>query len=938
MRVRRRYHRPRPCLWVFGDALVRCYCVYFVLSLCLVQGTLGLEYNVEEEISPDTLVGNMKEDFSIVVPADVTLEFRFSPNTGEHSDLFALDLNTGMLYTERVIDREKICPLQAECTISLLVIVQPVQYFRILQANVHIIDRNDNPPTFSQEVYHREISESAMVGTALSLPQADDLDSPANGIRDYILESNNPFNLSYSIRPDGTYELSLILMLPLDRETVDQYTMRVIARDYGDPTFTGSVSVMVSVLDANDNPPVFQQSSYEVNINENEPAGTHLVTVVATDADLSLNGLVLYGLTTTSQQNYGDLFQVNSATGEVTLGRSLDYEDSDLYIVDIMATDRGDIPLVSYTRLTVNVLDVNDQPPSINIDTLSDTGVAYVQEHNPNSEYFVSFISVSDPEGQAVNCSLDSEFFYLSQIESTPNQYRVMTNYNFDREEQDSYEATIECEDAGVPPAFSSETFPIEVTDINDHWPIFVQDFFQVSKPENVSIGSFLVQVQAVDNDTGRNAELNYSLLNVSYEGMFNMDITSGVLRTAGQLDYETKDHYTLFLVVVDDARHYPKSATALLEISVTNVNDIAPVFNESSYTFNIRENRDGVVTLGSVLATDDEEPPFNRVAYSLTGPHSDMFTINSRNGLIKILNATDRENISQYNLTAIAYNPGYNLSATASVLVTVTDVNDNIPVFLYPTPENKSLTIPADTPVDYVIITLRAVDLDEENSLVYTLLQGADGMFGLRSDTGELYVRDDPANYASGSYHLTVRVQDGGEPPLQSTAPLIVNVNPGLLFAVWSGNPPWDTSLSPPATEKPSAITAFFNNGDNITFLIAGGTFILFLVAIICLVTCRIRRHNEAAKQKEQQEQDNAINEQQANGNCKPYQNGRVHRHGVDNDDRQTFMLGEEAGETSTDGVIKWPPPGMDVAASLIEVSFILSILLIVSSLIADK
>ena len=238
---------------------------------------------------------------------------------------------------------------------------------------MEILDTNDNSPFFHSSGLTFELSESAEPGTSFFVPSADDLDSPKNGVKQYSIEPHtDSFELLVRDRPDGTRLVRLSLRRRLDRETRDFYRFNIVALDGGDPTRSALLPVNVTVLDSNDNPPEFDNLTYEVRLKEDIEVGTVVFRMNARDPDQGLNGEIVYGFTKETAMEYGHVFDVDSSTGRIFTKEELDFETQSVFMLYVVANDRGtEESLSSQALVIVKVEDVNDNPPKIRINALS---------------------------------------------------------------------------------------------------------------------------------------------------------------------------------------------------------------------------------------------------------------------------------------------------------------------------------------------------------------------------------------------------------------------------------------------------------------------------------------------------------------------------------------------------------------------------------------
>jgi|SRR6218665_1142967 len=257
----------------------------------------AVRYPVSEHLPTGSKIANLVVDSGLKrkYPKEIIqqLEFRFLAEPPIPISLGPFD---GIIRTKGAIDRDTmpLCRQRESCEVNLDVTVQPVAYFRIIKVTLDIQDINDNPPRFG-ESHHAfiPILESASIGSTFLLPSATDPDSPLNGVQRYqLIPDSKKFNLKVTPKLDGFLDVRLQLKERLDRETEDEYLLRLIAFDGGQPPKTDAINVTVRVLDSNDNDPVFLQDSYEVFIVENMPLNSVILRVSAADADIGANGQV----------------------------------------------------------------------------------------------------------------------------------------------------------------------------------------------------------------------------------------------------------------------------------------------------------------------------------------------------------------------------------------------------------------------------------------------------------------------------------------------------------------------------------------------------------------------------------------------------------------------------------------------------------------------
>ncbi|XP_043113862.1 protocadherin gamma-B4-like [Puntigrus tetrazona] len=264
--------------------------LFFVLMAHTAYGDVS--YSFPEEMKRGSVIGNIAKDLGLDVNRLSSRKARIDTE-GNRKRYCDINLNTGELTVAERIDREEICSEEFSCVLHFeLVLEHPLEMHRL---TIQIQDINDNAPIFPKDTIKLEISESAVKGARFRVNEAHDADIGQNGVQSYSLEKNDQFILSVSTKSDGVKNIELLLEKELDREQQKEISLIVTAVDGGTPPRSGTVVIHVTVLDANDNAPVFSQDVYKVSLPENSPPlDTVVVTVSATDADEGQNGEVTY--------------------------------------------------------------------------------------------------------------------------------------------------------------------------------------------------------------------------------------------------------------------------------------------------------------------------------------------------------------------------------------------------------------------------------------------------------------------------------------------------------------------------------------------------------------------------------------------------------------------------------------------------------------------
>ena len=313
-----------------------------VVTLTGSHADVPLRYRVVEELAPGTDIADLMVDAGLKrkYTADVLAQLEFRLLTEPPPVPLTVHSKTGILSTSGRVDREQLPPCRSRnhCQLTLDVTVRPPQYFQIVKVIIDIRDVNDNAPRFRDASATVGVRESAVPGTSFALPVAIDADSPDLGVRAYeLLEADGTppgqeaemVTLSIVTRRDGSLDPRLVVRRPLDRETQAEYRRRLVAYDGGKPPRSASVQLLIQILDSNDNSPVFdipRGLGYEVNVTENVAVGTVLLRVHASDADEGLNGEVVYSFSSHTLATYGELFNIDNTTGEISVAGTLDRE------------------------------------------------------------------------------------------------------------------------------------------------------------------------------------------------------------------------------------------------------------------------------------------------------------------------------------------------------------------------------------------------------------------------------------------------------------------------------------------------------------------------------------------------------------------------------------------------------------------------------------
>ncbi|XP_072251852.1 protocadherin gamma-A11-like isoform X49 [Leuresthes tenuis] len=695
---------------------------YFLLLLHFAYGDVS--YSFPEEMKRGSVIGNIAKDLGMEMGALSTRKARIDTD-GTDKRYCDINLNNGELVVAGRIDREGLCGEKASCILKHeLVLENPLELHRV---NLQIQDINDNSPQFKDKLIQIEMQESADRGARFVIEEAHDADVGQNSVQQYSLKKNEKFVLAVN---GNTIEL--VLDKELDREKQNEINLVLTALDGGSPQRSGTVVIHVTVLDANDNAPVFSQAVYKASLPENSPLDTVVVTVSAADADEGINGDVTYDFGHVSEEVM-KIFSIDSKIGEIRVIGAVDFETTTSYEIRVKAKDG--LGLSSYAKVIISITDINDNAPGVSLKSLTNP----IPENTPPGTE-VGIINVQDRDSEKnrqVRCSIQQNVpFQL--VPSIKNYYSLVTTGQLDRELVSDYNITITATDEGSPPLSSSKTVQLSVADINDNPPVFEEQSYSAYVSENNKPGSTLCSVTARDPDWRQNGSVIYSLLPGEVNGApvssyLSVNGDTGVIHAVRSFDYE---QFRSFKV--------------------------------------------------HVMARDNGSPP---------------------------------------------------LSSNVSVSVFISDLNDNSPQVLYPAPEGSSFMtelVPKAAHGGSLVSKVIAVDADSGQNawLSYHIVKSTDpGLFSIGLHSGEIRTQRDISESDSMKQNLIVSVKDNGQPSLSATCAMYLLISDNLAEVPELKDISYD--------EKNSKLTSYL-----IIALVSVSTFFLtFIIIILGVRFCRRRK-----------------------------------------------------------------------------------------------
>ncbi|NXX75832.1 PCDGK protein, partial [Urocolius indicus] len=532
----------------------------------------------------------------------------------------------GALLVSERIDREELCGALSPCSLSFEIVVEnPLELY---SGAVEIQDINDNDPVFPSSQTRLEISESVAAGARFPLESAQDPDVGINSLQTYELSANPHFTLDVQTRGDGSKYAELVLEKELDREEQRELRLVLTALDGGSPPRSAHLQIHIDVVDANDNAPVFNQSTYKASVRENTPSGTLVAKIGAYDLDDGPNGDIVYSFSSHTPAKVRELFALDSATGELRVKGQLDYEETKLYEIYLQAKDKGVVPGVAHCKVLVEVVDVNDNAPEVTV-----TSVYSPVPEDAAPGTVVALLSVTD-------------------LDSHDNGLHIL----------------------------------VRVSDVNDNTPKSSQDSYDIYVPENNVPGIPILNVSAMDPDLGRNAQLSYTLLqgDPTVGHIFSINRENGTLYLLTSLDHEDQVEFSM-VVQVRDGGSPPLATNISVSVFVTDLNDNAPTVlypqpnttTATIYTDVVAPGTSAGHMVTKVVAVDADAGYNAWISYTLlqaTDPS--LFSVGLHSGEIFTARQLRDDDAPQHTLVILLKDHGEPaLSSSATVTISVAEM-----------------------------------------------------------------------------------------------------------------------------------------------------------------------------------------------------------------------------------------------------------------------
>ncbi|KAM8971584.1 protocadherin-7 isoform X3 [Sarcophilus harrisii] len=673
------------------------------------------------------------------------------------------------------------------------------------------------------------------------------------------------FELQVADTPDGEKQPQLIVKGALDREQRDSYELTLRVRDGGEPPRSSQAILRVLITDVNDNSPRFEKSVYEADLAENSTPGTPILQLRAADLDVGVNGQIEY-VFGAATENVRRLLRLDETTGWLSVLHRIDREEVNQLRFSVTARDRGQPPKTDKATVVLNIKDENDNVPSIEIRKIGriplKDGVANVAE-DVLVDTPIALVQVSDRdqgENGVVTCTVVGDVpFQLKPASDTEGdqnkkKYFLHTSAPLDYESTREYNVVIVAVDSGSPSLSSNNSLVVKVGDTNDNPPVFDQSVVEVYFPENNVPGERVATVAATDADSGKNAEIAYSL-EPSVLGIFAIDPDSGDILVNTVLDREQTDRYEFKVTARDKGVPVLQGSTTVI-VQVADKNDNDPKFMQDVFTFYVKENLQPNSPVGMVTVMDADKGRNAEMSLYIE-EDGNIFSIENDTGTIYSTTAFDREHQTTYTFKVKAVDGGDPpRSATATVSLFVMDENDNAPTVTFPS--NVSYTLlPPSSNVRTVVATVLATDSDTgvNADLNFSIVGGNPfKLFEIDATSGVVSLVGKLAQKHYGLHRLVVQVNDSGQPSQSTTTLVHVFVNESVSNATVVDSQ-ITRSLHTPLTQDIAGDPSYEISKQRLSIVIGVVAGIMTVILIILIVVmaryCRSKNKNgyEAGK-----------------------------------------------------------------------------------------
>ena len=680
---------------------------------------------VEENLMPGVFVVNLSD---FVTDVDTGFGGMFNLNIIENL-YFLLDHETNVITSNATFDREAVSSYVI--TVMAMDLGNP-SLNSSYNLTVVVEDKNDNAPFYTFNTSRTVIEFNPIGVEVIPEYQAEDNDIGINAELTYSIYSGDPSGRFAINQTTGRITTAQIL------NKTDQvfYDLTIIATDGGVPQMVGFGYVNITVLDFNDNPPVFAGDVLQASVRENAEVGDSFYTVVAMDSDLGSNAVLEYFIVE-DNLNVSQRFVINETSGELYTNDTFDRESEHQLNITVMAVDNGLIPLSTNVTVTVTILDSNDFQPVFN----STTFTASVIENAGISTFVLQVFATDediDFENRNFSYSIYGNESEIFRIDPVSGELFVVGEVDW---ESGDYEFTVHCSDNGAPPLTDESTIYVTVIDVNDRIPQFTEGSYQLGVSEGMPEGTVVGHLEAYDLDSpGNNSNiLYYKLMELSLPNVDRFIVDpSGLVTTNRIFNFEARQSFDLLVRAIDQGDP-PLMNDTHITIAILDGNDHNPVFDQAVYEADIPEDVMSNTVVLIVHATDGDVGSNSELRYFI---NSSNFYVNSTTGVLRTAAETfDREDRDRFEFIATVYDSGVpQRSDKARIIINIIDVNDNNPLF---TQLSYAASLEENLAIGTVVTAVIATDDDlGVDGVIEYLLNDVPGSenFGIHNESGVIY------------------------------------------------------------------------------------------------------------------------------------------------------------------------------------------------------
>ncbi|XP_070537429.1 protocadherin Fat 4-like [Ptychodera flava] len=549
--------------------------------------------------------------------------------------------------------------------------------YALTTVNITVEDENDETPRIifpPEPIHFMSILETGRPRLLLSLQAEDDDDGSNARVVFSILDGNR--DDAFSITTSGD-----LWVMKVDRELNDSYELVIMATDGGDDPLNSTVSIIIEILDDNDNAPVIWTETNRINITENVPEGTLITTIYGRDRDIGSNGVIVFQL----RDNSNGTFYIDELSGAVRTAKTIDREMKNAHTIIVVARDNGTLSLSSLSlTIDIQVEDINDNAPQFQ----DLPYVANIRKDSPPGTHVMTAIAEDADVGNNANVTFrsDSSRECIEDLfKINPTTGEIYTTDFLYEESSLACHLGIICMDDGEEPLMSTATLEINIVQVN-HPPRFESNVYRAFIYENSGVGSRVDirpngRVMAIDSDEGPNAVVIYEIMDGNEQGLFQVDPNTGVMHVKQELDRERTEEVTVTIEAHDENVFDRQSATTLVIITIGDVNDNGPKFEYQLDTVMVPQDSEPGYIVAVMNASDRDSWVNAECRYDIMAVTADRSRTNDLLEYFKV---------DEDNGTITTSSSLYNLNLLSTIIIQIIVSAENKEQMAPGSPENR--------------------------------------------------------------------------------------------------------------------------------------------------------------------------------------------------------------------------------------------------------